>query len=403
MSQTVLIGMVGATPVEENYCYYYDDKNYVEAPLSILALEKILKPHKVIVLCTKTALSKQAGHLADVETVLIPEGTTENEFKEMFKTVLTNLTGKRIILDLTQGFRHQPVLLFLGGFIRGLSHINLKIYYSMDISNNTEQLTSMGAPLGQNQKFFKCYALESYLEIGYISLIFSLFAKSFNIPNVITVESPELVEVVKSLQGLGQDILENNIYSAIEKASAAYKKIKSFLESELGSHVKESARDTLRLLGKLKALKKQSESEKLFVIGNIMLERKYLLNAATYLYEGIMAFIQEKTLHKVQRYIIKGATPSNYEKNQAIKEVMSHNRIRDRRLLEKFYNFNSSALGMYVKLKKLVGRVNRIRNNAAHAFTNTKSRLNYENELQQYYKIFEKIKQNPSILNDGKN
>lgn len=280
-----LLGLVGTTKSDK--CrYFFDDKPPEDAPLSVLALRRFLQPEKTVVLCTERALAKQRDYLSDVNIARIPDGVNEQEFREIFSRVLENLRGEEIFIDLTQGFRHLPMLVLLGVFLKGLSGSNISMYYAMDITNAPEQLAKLAVKAQEDWKYYYCQPIHDYLEIGYISLIFNLFAKSFNIPSVVTVKSSFLRQAVDALNKVAQSMLENNFHQAIRHAGPAYKQINAFLKSSTGQFVEGNAQGTLALLQQLHNLKDKPVSEQMLEFGRIMLERRYLLSAATFLYEA---------------------------------------------------------------------------------------------------------------------
>lgn len=383
-----LLALVGTSPPAK-CCYFFEDKPPVEVPLSVLAMRHFLRPGKTVVLCTEKAWEKQHDYLAGAEIVKIPEGVNEQEFQRIFSSVLENLQDEEVSVDLTQGYRHLPMLVFLGAFLKGLSGGNINMYYAMEISAAQEQLSELGVIAQDGCRYFRYQPIHNYLEIGYISLIFNLFAKSFNIPDIITVKSPPLRQAVEALQIVAQSILENNFRQAINNAGQAGKRINEFLSSPNGQFVKENAQETLALLKQLDDLKKKNTSEQMLEFGRIMLERRYLLSAATFLHEAFLKAVGEYI--KIDDYIKNGIKASEFDKSRAIKQLLSHGKITDAKLAKKF-KINENIAANYMILNSLLDKVNDIRRTAAHAFAEDDNGISrYESNLKSLYNNFTKV------------
>ena len=79
------------------------------------AVKEFTKPEKLAVIMTekaRTAHSDRLREKCEYETIIIPEGKTEKEIWEIFGEISDYVPeNAEIILDITHGFRSQPVIL----------------------------------------------------------------------------------------------------------------------------------------------------------------------------------------------------------------------------------------------------------------------------------------------------
>ena len=117
-----------------------------ETRLSFSALHELFQDHELVVLATKEAVAKNLG-LVDEELgkkprwIRIPSGKSEEEVWEILKRLVRELeTYDELILDITHGFRAQPLLAFgallLVKNLRGtrVNHIFYGAYEQKDAS-----------------------------------------------------------------------------------------------------------------------------------------------------------------------------------------------------------------------------------------------------------------------------
>jgi len=93
--------------------YSYNNKTTETAYFPVV-MKKIFGAEKLFVIMTKEAKirhAEQLGKEVDFEEIMIPSGRTEEEYYSMFETIVTNIPkGEPFILDVTHGFRTQPML-----------------------------------------------------------------------------------------------------------------------------------------------------------------------------------------------------------------------------------------------------------------------------------------------------
>ncbi|NWJ97168.1 MAG: TIGR02221 family CRISPR-associated protein [Chloroflexi bacterium] len=153
---TLAIGAIGATPYTE-VKYKFSDGEAITSkyPIHALIQRKSIKFDKTIVLLTDGAREKhwdgdtgmqaalkitgKAGEICDVS---IKDGKNEGELWIIFDAIVENVSnGDELYIDITQGFRHLPVLLLIAcTYLRAARNITIKsISYGAFESGTKEQ------------------------------------------------------------------------------------------------------------------------------------------------------------------------------------------------------------------------------------------------------------------------
>jgi CRISPR-associated DxTHG motif protein len=143
MTQKVLISILGKGQYNANEKKYdYTLTKYrlpngtsVESKLVSDILAKKLTPEKIYIVGTTESLWNVANsYLSDYEKIIIPYGTNENEFWQIFD-ILTELdvTDKEIYFDITHGFRSIPLFVStILNFFKNVKNSNIRgIYYGI--------------------------------------------------------------------------------------------------------------------------------------------------------------------------------------------------------------------------------------------------------------------------------
>jgi CRISPR-associated DxTHG motif protein len=93
--------------------YSYNNQT-IETEYFPEAAEKFLKPEKVIIVFTeksKQVHSETLSQRLKFDEIIIPDGKTESEFWEIFSSLSESIkSNSEIALDITHGFRSQPIL-----------------------------------------------------------------------------------------------------------------------------------------------------------------------------------------------------------------------------------------------------------------------------------------------------
>lgn len=220
--------------------------------------------------------------------------SSENEFEEIFHQILEAIKkakDEQIILDITHGFRHQPII---ASFASVLGQINFKksvqiIFAKSTDSKNSSTANTADTKDSSTQNF--CYvSLQRYAEISLISLALNSFVSTLTLPelplNSTRLLLPTLDALCKALHAnvLNKTLLDTAL-NDLEKAknSPYFKGFENLLE-QIDKLLKELAQ----------IANKEKKSEKFYLFAKFMLNRGFYLITATYISECLGHFMLEK-------------------------------------------------------------------------------------------------------------
>jgi len=129
----VLISVLGAGNYRETVYRFGDLREKTSYLLTVL--KKVLQPDRIYIIGTDKSRWELADRLiGDYEKVLIPFGTSQEDFWQMFKALADlEVDGKDVYLDLTHGFRSIPLFISTAmNFFEKVKDARIKgVYYGM--------------------------------------------------------------------------------------------------------------------------------------------------------------------------------------------------------------------------------------------------------------------------------
>lgn len=110
----ILISVIG-TGAYQPTTYQFNGKQSETSPYIIKAIKDLFNPDKIFVIMTEQAANAHKSNLAQLckfEMIPIQAGRNEQELWDMFQAVVDIVPeNQNIIIDVTHGFRSQPMLL----------------------------------------------------------------------------------------------------------------------------------------------------------------------------------------------------------------------------------------------------------------------------------------------------
>ena len=161
-----LIATMGASGIKHEHSYWINEKEY-KSKLSFLALAKAFKIEDIIVIGTeksKESIQKILDKNSNIKMVTIES----SEIEDVFKKSLEYFT-KDTILDLTQGYRHYPMLTLLASvFLQNNKDKSIKnIYYAQILDETCHP--------GAGSCNYNFVSLYKYLDISNMTRIINTF------------------------------------------------------------------------------------------------------------------------------------------------------------------------------------------------------------------------------------
>lgn len=275
---------------------------------------------------------------------------TNNDIDEIFGQVFEVIKSLKnseemIVLDITHGLRHQPLIAAFATILGRFSHGKLvNILFAKEII--------------QYEKY-QYVLLDKYVDIGSTSIIMSSFLQTLTIPSF-----GYKNELIIALENFSQDLHANALSSLLENSLPRLKKLLTEYENdEAYGYMQELFTELEMLLKRFEWAKEKQDYELYYIIARIMFEKKYYLIAATYIYEAIPRYFIS---HFQQLGLLNMRIGSHYEISTAVNAYISGEKINPKILNIPSKYFYCSNLEILTQSKQLLGLAKEVRNNIAH-------------------------------------
>lgn len=337
-----LIATMGASGIERKHKYIIDEKSY-ESKLSFLALAQANNITDIIVIGTKKSKESIQSILdtnSNIEMVVIESDNVKDVFQKSLEYI-----SKDTILDLTQGYRHYPMLTLLASvFLQNSATKNIKdIYYAQIIDEECQAYNESCS--------YTFTSLIKYLDIANMTRIINTFNKTLMTLDY-TINSTQFIEIKNALTELTKELFSNNFKGSKEKAEKIEKMVNLVLEDKSLEVVEEHLSHLKKELQKIQNLTRFKESETLLNVSEYFLKKDILLHSITLLYEAMVAFLDEK---------IKNNSKCNKETEVYRRRNCLKKSLGDCRHVK---NINQCK-----EFSKRLRKIDKLRNTSAHAHT----------------------------------
>ena len=314
----------------------------------------------------------------------------ENDYLAIFNKIDEIINRyDEIIVDLTHGFRHLPILTIVDLIIQNF-HSTEKvknILFAKEIIKHT-----------QNQKGeYEIVDLKEYLDIANISFILTTFEKNYTVANHI--QSEKYNNLTKALNSFSNDIMALSLNNLFKKSS---KKLIKELELVEDQAIKKFAQNLKEHIEKTFNYEGKKRYETYFDLAKDMFEKNYMLHAISLLYESIRLYIKstikkqhanivikienafENDLYAIGDFLIKLKDRKNtYKEKLKFKNNNINNPITENEFIKLKNSFP-------ISLKEFIGKVASKRNNLAHANADNRTFKNIKEDIKklfdEYYK-----------------
>lgn len=414
--------------------YYFDGSNEIKEYFNTLPLliDNYDTEYKIVPIYTQdakifneTVMNQFYPQLNIVfdDNYLIKE---EKNFKEIFS--LFNHTVEEfdeVIIDVTHGFRHLPLLMLIDLMIINFKDINKvsKILFAKEIDKHTPREVGL----------YEIIDLKDYLDLANISYALSSFNRNYTISNHIKTNNQNYNEFLTELSKFSKHILANSLDALIissNKKSSIAKRIIKIIDKILDNNddiLKNFEPFLLEVrehIAKIESYKDLEYYQRLYKLSQNMLEKGYLLNSITLLSEAVGLYSKELfkdinsdvknfieefetkvQLHKnnskkYQLYSLSNQSKMLYKlgsgfngnflklKYPTDKERKFNQQASDITIHIKHYLLNIRRTNDYKKTVELINSIDILRNNLAHG--NSSERLeDVENDIKEVLSGFE--------------
>lgn len=312
---------------------------------------------------------------------------SENDLDEIFEEIYAFLEDQdNIILDVTHGFRHQPIMaIFASTLSQFLERKALRIIFAKE---------------EERFKKYKYVYLDDYIEITQISLLLSGFIRTLNfIP-------------IKQMRLLNNHIFENFSKSLLSNDLKGVEKNYLLLNKELHRLLAEDELHHLhKLIYKIKeeltpfeAFDKTTKTyEKYLSLSKITIDKNYIVVSLAYVFESFREYCTEKFRPLLTGLKIR----PGYRTNTAVMDTIGnfHRNGKKNLLQEKYPELYLKNKAKFERVHIIYREVQMLRNDLAHInltknFEDTRQMLNniifkietiYKEDTLKYIRIPEKV------------
>jgi len=372
-----LIATLGTTNAKFKHIYKIDNQNYEEF-FSFLALKKYfdIDDRNVIIIGTKDTKNKQKEHIKNFQFVEVDA----DNFDEVFARTLNNLDDDSIV-DLTQSFKSLGYGAILSyNFSRSIGKKVKDIFYAQ-VQNNCSP--------SNNSCEFIFQSLKRYEEIVDLVREINIFVTSWYVLN--QEKEEEFKKIHNNLLSISKKVLINDL-DILENIKVIEKEIKRLRDNEKYEYLYTHLDKLEEEINKLKvAVIEEKEYIKLIKFSRLYLNKNFLLQSLTMLFEAIGAFIEYQTKDD---FICK-SKKGNFTKQD--NKYKFRNCLKSKLSVVRYNQKIPNYLYHFIKIKNLENfakhfvNVDELRNNSAHAFINGKKGADdFKSEIEKEIEFFER-------------
>ena len=226
---------------------------------------------------TKTAIDFQTELLNldendSVKCIEIKDNSLDDIFEEVFTLISNVKDNEKVLLDITHGFRHQPIsAIFSATLHKFLTNSNIEIIFAKQIKEFTE---------------YEYIYLTEYVDMTQLSLMLTGFIRTLNFVNTVNVENLNTMAFEKFSKAL-----LSNDFKGIE---SSYKNLSATLitakKDKKFDHLKELFLQIETILKEFKGFGEKEIYEKYMILANLMFDKNYYLLSITYLFEAVRLY-----------------------------------------------------------------------------------------------------------------
>lgn len=315
------------------------------------------------------------AHIGHYNRTLISD---DGEAKDVFAKVF-DLSDEATYLDLTQGFRHIPMMAMVSAlYAQHREGVRIKnIYYA-----KTSEIDRV--PSRESCRF-DFVSLLRFVDTSNISTMLETFLASAVVPNIY-IKNRNFVEVIKALKSLSNYVFSNDIIGAIRSAKEL-KACIGALEEISFYHLNGVFERVLQDIETVITLDGKSETVQLLEFSRYLYKKNLLMQSLTLLYESILSFtedevrrggfdLQGKDQFETMVPCVSMEVP--FWRRKCVKKGIFKNRL---------YTESDSVI-FSESFRLLLGECDRFRNAMAHAFTGERLEHNPRSKIRQFGERF---------------
>lgn len=269
------------------------------ARFDFIATSEALKTQKS--LFNKVENAKFSQHLNEVKTL-----SNEDEFEDIFSQTLDfikNSKSENIILDITHGLRHQPIIASFASVLGRVNEgKNIQIIFAKELVKGTK---------------YSFISLDKYLEISLVAIALNSFVQNLSVPQI-----PVNSAFVRNLDNFTKALHSNAFNQIFNSLNVLINDFQNAKFEGLES-IFENVKNILDKFRQIQNL--QKDHQKYFKLAEFMFKYEYYLISVTYIREAILLYLLDiftrKSLIKTRKSLIKKGGKI-YDKTDELRDFM---------------------------------------------------------------------------------
>ena len=237
-----------------------------------------------------------------VKFIEIKDNSLDDIFEEVFALISSSKDNEKVLLDITHGFRHQPIsAIFSATLHKFLNDSKLDIIFAKQIIEHKE---------------YEYIYLTEYVDMTQLSLMLTGFIRTLNFVNTVNIENLNTLAFEKFSRAL-----LSNDFRGLE---ASYKNLEITLEqaktNKKFNHLRELFEQVEDTLIEFREFSTKELHDKYLILAKLMYNKNYYLLSLTYLFEAIRLY---SSYSFYRNRIINNYAWNNFDKYSLNRDVMS--------------------------------------------------------------------------------
>ena len=280
----------------------------------------------------------------EIEYVSIQDDSLDDIFEKILE--LLQKEKSKVILDITHGFRHQPIMaIFASTLSQFLETKALKILFAKEVVTFQE---------------YRYIYLDEYIEITQISLLLTGFIRTLNF---IPVESMKLLEH-KIFEDFSKSLLSNDIKGVEKNYYLLQKELERLKQNKELKHISSLIKKVEDELKPLESFSYLSYHQKYMLLGKMTIDKNYLIISLAYLFESYREYCSDKFGDICKDIHFK----NTYARNDMVMKSIT-NYSRGNKILKKYPHLYYENKSEFTRVNALYTKLRRYRNDLAHINT----------------------------------
>ena len=285
------------------------------------------------------------------EFIEIEDNSLDDIFENVFELIAQANKDETILLDITHGFRHQPIsAIFSATLHRFLHNDTLQIAFAKQIVEYKE---------------YEYILLNQYLDITQLSLLLTGFIRTLNFVEGVQIEGFETV----AFANFSKALLSNDFYTLQTSHKNLLATVRRAKKDQRFDHLKELFGQIEATLSVFDNFSKKAIYEQYLIVANLMFSKNYILLSLTYLFEALRFYCKAAFDKKglINRYAKENL--NNYYLNQSIVSYITQELIEDYK--PAFYDHRHPHLytinkTLFSTISQTYGQLKNLRNKLTH-------------------------------------